>query len=174
MPVTLAALGPRMFELRRRAGRRRHVVDLPAGLPRRRRPTGHGAGRRRGRGRPAPPIVTQVSAVVATDRGRGREAGAPDAGGLRPQPPVRPDVRRRRACPSPTTARPATRWSTRVTAHGDEAGLTDRLGALAEAHDELLVTLESAGDRRADEDALLRALGNVTRTAAAGPAVTRA
>ena len=37
---------------------------------------------------------------------------------------------------------------------------------IREQHDELLVTLEAQGDRRADEDVLLRALGNVTRVLA--------
>lgn len=53
-----------------------------------------------------------------------------------------------------------------VMVHGDEWGLTDRLGELAEQHDEMLVTLETSGNRRDDEDVLLRALGNVTRVLA--------
>ncbi len=53
-----------------------------------------------------------------------------------------------------------------VVLSGDEAGLTDRLGELADGQDELLVTLQPTSDapgrRRDEEDLLFRAITNVT------------
>jgi 5,10-methylenetetrahydromethanopterin reductase len=47
---------------------------------------------------------------------------------------------------------------------GDEATLSDRLGALAESGHELVVTQETADDARAEQDLVLRVIGNVART----------
>jgi len=48
-----------------------------------------------------------------------------------------------------------------VIVSGDEAGLTDALGKLAEREDELLVTLQPGAEARADEDTLLRVLARL-------------
>jgi hypothetical protein len=116
-------------------------------------------------GRSAPPVLTHVTAVVTTDPATARGVVRPVVEGFGRNP--------RFAAMFAGAGRPLAGDGTAgdalldaVTVHGDETGLTDRLGALAEEHDELVVTLGSAGDRRADEDTLLRALGTVTRTAA--------
>jgi alkanesulfonate monooxygenase SsuD/methylene tetrahydromethanopterin reductase-like flavin-dependent oxidoreductase (luciferase family) len=160
MPVTLAALGPRMFRL---AGERADAamtwlcpLDYVEAVARPEVARGAAAA-----GRPVPPIVVHVTAVVARDRSEARRIARPTVAGFAGIPhfaavfagaglPVAADG-------------PSDALIDAVTVHGDEAGLTDRLGDLAERHDELLVTLEAAGDRRADEDVLLGALGNVTR-----------
>lgn len=166
MPVTLAALGPRMFELAgERADAAMSWLCPPDYLDAVARPAvARGAA---AAGRPTPPIITHVSAVVATDAVAARAAA---------RPAMEQFARNAQyaamfagaGLPIADDGTPSDALIDAVTVHGDETGLTDRLGALAEEHDELLVTLESAGNRRADQDTLLRALGNVTRTLATG------
>ena len=51
-----------------------------------------------------------------------------------------------------------------VVVNGDETAVTDRLGALAESQDELLVSVPwPSGVRRDQEDAVLRVIGNLSR-----------
>lgn len=161
LPVALAALGPGMFELAgARADAAMSWLCPPAYLDAVARPAlekGAAAA-----ARPAPPIITHMTTVVATDRVAARQ-------------PVRAAVERFGRVPAWASmfagaglaiAEDGTASDDLVDAvmvHGDEAALTDRLGALAEHHDELLVTLETVGNRRDEEDVLLRALGNVTR-----------
>ncbi len=160
MPVTLAALGPRMFGL---AGERADAAmtwlcpgDYVEAVARPAVVRGAAAV-----GRPVPPIVVHLAAVVTSDRSEARRIARPTVAAFVGSPqyaamfagaglPVADDG-------------PSDALVDAVTVHGDEAGLTDRLGELAERHGELLVTLEAGGDRRADEDVLLGALGNVTR-----------
>lgn len=161
VPVALAALGPRMFEL---AGARadaaiswlcpRAYLDAVA-----RPAVARGAA---AEARPAPPIVTHMSAVVATDRGAARDAARPTVRGFGRNPAFAA-MFAGAGLPIADDGTPSDELLDAVTVHGDETGLTDRLGALADQHDELLVTLETAGNRRDEEDVLLRALGNVTR-----------
>jgi len=166
MPVTLAALGPRMFELAgERADAAMSWMCPPAYIDAVARPAvARGAA---AAGRPAPPIITHVSAVVATDPVAARNAArsAVEGFGRNAQYAA---MFAGAGMPIADDGTPSDALVDAVTVHGDATGLTDRLGTLAEEHDELLVTLESTGDRRADEDTLLRALGNVTRTLATG------
>jgi alkanesulfonate monooxygenase SsuD/methylene tetrahydromethanopterin reductase-like flavin-dependent oxidoreductase (luciferase family) len=164
MPVTLAALGPRMFELAgERADAAMSWMCPPAYLDAVARPAvAKGAAAAQ---RPTPPIITHVSAVVATDPVAARAAARPS---------LQTYARNAQyaamfasaGVPIAHDSTPSDALIDAVTVHGDETGLTDRLGGLAEEQDELLVTLESAGDRRAHQDTLLRALGNITRTLA--------
>ena len=162
MPVTLAALGPRMFELAgERADAAMSWMCPPDYLDAVARPAvARGAATA---GRPTPPIITHVSAVVATDVDAARAAARPTLERFARNAQYAA-MFAGAAMPIADDGTPSDALIDAVTVHGDETGLTDRLGALAEEQDELLVTLESAGDRRADEDTLLRALGNVTRT----------
>jgi len=168
MPVTLAALGPRMFEL---AGQRADAAMSwtcpPAYIEAVARPAlARGAA---AAGRPAPPILTHVSAVVATDAATAREVARPAlvAFGRNPQ---YARMFAGAGMPVASDGTPSDALVDSITVYGDEAALTDRLGTLAEEHDELVVTLESSGaDRRSDEDTLLRALANVTAALGPGP-----
>lgn len=162
MPVTLAALRPRMFELAgKRADAAMSWMCPPDYLDTVARPAvARGAAAAR---RPTPPIITHVSAVVATDPVAARAAARPavERFGRNAQYAA---MFAGAGLPIADDGTPSDALVDAVTVHGDETGLTESLGALAEGQDELLVTLESAGNRRADEDTLLRALGNVTRT----------
>lgn len=161
LPVALAALGPAMFEL---AGARADAAISwlcpPAYLDAVARPAvERGAATA---GRPVPPIVTHVTAVAVADRVAARRAARATVERFGRIPPYASMF----AGAGLAVAEDGTASDGLVDAvmvHGDEAGLTDRLGALAERHDELLVTLETSGNRRDDEDVLLSALGNVTR-----------
>jgi alkanesulfonate monooxygenase SsuD/methylene tetrahydromethanopterin reductase-like flavin-dependent oxidoreductase (luciferase family) len=165
MPVTLAALGPRMFEL---AGERADAalswLCPPDYLDAVARPAvARGAARA---GRPAPPIVTHVMAVVATGAAEARSIARPavEAFGRNRQYAA---MFAGAGFPVDDDGTVSDGLLDAVTVHGDEAELTDRLGDLAEQHDELLVTLQSpAGqapaDHRADEDVLLRVLAAVS------------
>ncbi len=163
VPIALAALGPGMFEL---AGERADAaltwlcpfdyVDAVA-----RPAVARGAG---AAGRPAPPIVTHVTAVVAAGAAEARDIARPTVTGFARSPAFAAMFAGAGWAPGNGDGGVPDALVDAVIVHGDEAGLTDRLGALAEHHDELLVTLESpAGRRRDDEDVLLRALGNLAR-----------
>jgi alkanesulfonate monooxygenase SsuD/methylene tetrahydromethanopterin reductase-like flavin-dependent oxidoreductase (luciferase family) len=161
VPVTLAALGPRMFEL---AGERADAAmtwlcppDYVDAVARPAVAAGAVAA-----GRPAPPIVTHVSAVVAETAAEAREIARPAVAGFARSPAFAAMFAGAGLAASANGAGVPDALVDAVIVHGDEAALTDRLGALAERHDELLVTLESpAGRRRDDEDVLLAALGNL-------------
>jgi 5,10-methylenetetrahydromethanopterin reductase len=161
VPVALAALGPGMFEL---AGARADAAISwlcpPAYIDAVARPAlEQGA---RAAARPAPPIITHISAVVTSDRAAARHAVRPTVEGFGHNPAFATMF----AGAGLALADDGTASDDLVDAvmvHGDEVGLTDRLGALAEQHDELLVTLDAIGDRHDEEGVLLRALGNVTR-----------
>jgi alkanesulfonate monooxygenase SsuD/methylene tetrahydromethanopterin reductase-like flavin-dependent oxidoreductase (luciferase family) len=162
VPIALAALGPRMFEL---AGERADAalswLCPPDYLDAVARPAvARGAA---AAGRPAPPIVTHMTAVVAADAAEARQIARPAVTGFARSPAFAAMFAGAGLAPANGDGAPDALVDA-VTVHGDEVGLTDRLGALAERQDELLVTLESpAGRRRDDEDVLLRAIGNLSR-----------
>jgi 5,10-methylenetetrahydromethanopterin reductase len=164
MPVTLAALGPRMFELAgERADAAMSWICPPAYVEAVARPAlARGAA---AAGRPAPPIITHVSAVVAGDAATARHVARPTLAAFGRSPQYA-GMFTRAGMPLAADGTPSDELVDAVTVYGDEARLTDRLGTLAEEHDELIVTLEtSAPDtRQADEDTLLHALANVTAT----------
>jgi alkanesulfonate monooxygenase SsuD/methylene tetrahydromethanopterin reductase-like flavin-dependent oxidoreductase (luciferase family) len=163
VPIALAALGPRMFEL---AGERADAAlswlcpsDYLDEVARPAVARGAAAA-----GRPAPPIVTHVTAVVAADPGEAREIARPAVTGFVRSPAFAAMFAGAGLAPANGDGRTPDALVDAVIVHGDEVGLTDRLAALAGRHDELLVTLESpAGRRRDDEDVLLQALGNLAR-----------
>jgi alkanesulfonate monooxygenase SsuD/methylene tetrahydromethanopterin reductase-like flavin-dependent oxidoreductase (luciferase family) len=163
VPIALAALGPRMFEL---AGERADAalswlcpLDYLDDVARPAVARGAAAV-----GRPAPPIVTHVTAVVSAAAAEAREIARPGLTGFARSPAFAAMFAGAGLAPANGDGTVPDALVDSVMVHGDEVGLTDRLGALAERQDELLVTLESpAGRRRDDEDVLLRALGNVSR-----------
>jgi 5,10-methylenetetrahydromethanopterin reductase len=159
--VTLAAIGPRMYALAGEAADAAMSWMSPvAYLDEVARPAmAKGAAEA---GRPVPPLVTHVLAIVSSDPDAARAAARPAvrtfgananyagmyaAAGL----PVAPD------------GTPTDELVDAITVVGDEATLTDRLAALAATRDELVVSLEPIDDRRAEEDTVLRAIANASR-----------
>ncbi|TWF80542.1 alkanesulfonate monooxygenase SsuD/methylene tetrahydromethanopterin reductase-like flavin-dependent oxidoreductase (luciferase family) [Pseudonocardia hierapolitana] len=156
--VSLAALGPRMFESAGAVADAAMSWNVPLDhLDTVARPAiARGAA---AANRPAPPIITHVNVMAGTDReellAAGRAALLPftqnaqytamfEAAGL----PVGAD---REPTPALIDA---------LVVGGDEAAMAERLGELAATQDELLVSLPwPAGVRRDQEDAVLRVLG---------------
>lgn len=159
--VTLAAIGPRMYTLAGEAADAAMSWMSPvAYLDDVARPAlAKGAAEA---GRPAPPLVTHVLAVVSSDRAAAREA-------------ARPAVRTFGAnanyagmyaavdLPVAADGTPTDELVDAVTIVGDEATVTDRLGELAATQDELVVSLQAVEGPRAEEDAVLRAIANASR-----------
>jgi hypothetical protein len=112
-------------------------------------------------GRPVPPLVTQVTAVVSAEVAEVRAAGR---AALRPFG-TNPQYAAMFAGSGFPVAEDGTAPDALVDAvvvSGDEHALADGLAALAETQDELLVTLQptaaDAATRRSQEDALFRAI----------------
>ena len=159
--VSLAALGPRMFESAGAVADAAMSWNVPlAYLDTVARPaTARGAA---GAARPTPPVITHVNVLESADRAEllaaGRAALLPftenaqymamfAAAGL----PVGEDRE-----PSPELI-------DALVVGGDETAVTDRLGELVETQDELLVTLPwPAGVRRDQEDTVLRVLATLS------------
>jgi 5,10-methylenetetrahydromethanopterin reductase len=166
--LTLAALGPRMFALAGEVAGAAMSWNCPvAYLDEVARPAlAKGAA---DAGRPAPPLITHVTAVVTTDRATARDAARPMVRlfGKNPQYAA---MFAKAGLPLAEDGTPSDALVDAVVVSGDEAGLTDQLGELVDGQDELLVTLEPASDtpagRRDDEDVLFRAITNVTGRAA--------
>jgi 5,10-methylenetetrahydromethanopterin reductase len=164
-PITLAALGPQMFAA---AGELADAAmswgcPLPY-LDEVARPAmAKGAAEA---GRPVPPLVTQVTAVLSTDpavvRGAGREALRPF--GTNPQWVA---MFAGSGFPVDEDGTASDGLVDAVVVAGDEHRLADRLAALAATRDELLVTIQptasDAATRRAEEDALFRAIVSAGR-----------
>ena len=162
IPVTVAAVGPNMFAV---AG---EVADAAMSwmapfeyLDRVAVPAVERGAAASGR-RP-PPVVSHITAIVGAEGTAARDVARPAmavfahnrqyatmfaAAGM----PVRED------------GNVSDTLIDAVTVSGDETTLTDRLGALADQRGELLVTLETAGDRRDGEDVMFRVLGNLRRS----------
>jgi 5,10-methylenetetrahydromethanopterin reductase len=163
VPLILAALGPRMFAL---AG---EVADAamswtcpPAYLDEVARPAvAKGAA---AAGRPAPPIVTQITAVVSDDRATVRGAARSMLRNFTANPQYQA-MFAGAGLPVAEDRIPSDALVDAVVVSGSEAALTDRLGELAESQDELLVSLEptaaSPARRRDEEDALFRSIARI-------------
>jgi len=111
-------------------------------------------------GRPVPPLVTHLTAVVEPDPRRAREIARPLVRGFGT---IAPFAAQFAAAGMPVghDGAPSDELVDAVIVSGDEAGLTDVLAKLAEREDELLVTLQPSADPRADEDTLLRVLARL-------------
>jgi F420-dependent oxidoreductase-like protein len=163
-PLILAAIGPRLLTV---AG---ELADAamswtcpPAYLDEVARPAiAKGAA---AAGRPAPPLVTQVTAVVTSDATTARHVARPmlRTFGINPQYRA---MYARAGLPVAEDGTPSDALIDATVVHGNEAGLTDRLGQLAESQDELLVTLQSTTDtphaRQEEEEVLFRAITHAT------------
>ncbi|GAA0926767.1 LLM class flavin-dependent oxidoreductase [Pseudonocardia zijingensis] len=160
--ISLAALGPRMFEA---AGA---VADaaMSWNVPVEHLDAVARAAMARGAAtvdRPTPKVITHLNALVATDRmehlAAGRAALLPFTAN-----PQYTAMFAAAGLPVGGDNEPTPALIDALVVAGDETGLTDRLGELAETQDELLVTLPwPAGVRREQEDAVLRVLGTLSR-----------
>jgi 5,10-methylenetetrahydromethanopterin reductase len=159
--VSLAALGPRMFEIAGEVADAAMSWNVPvAHLDAVARPAvARGAA---AAGRPAPPIITHVQVVVGADRAEvlaaGRESLLAFAGNAQYRAMFA-------AAGVPVEdGEPTDELVDALVVSGDETAVTDRLGELAQAQDELMVSLPwPSGARRDQEDAVLRAIGNLAR-----------
>jgi alkanesulfonate monooxygenase SsuD/methylene tetrahydromethanopterin reductase-like flavin-dependent oxidoreductase (luciferase family) len=160
-PITVAALGPKMFAL---AG---ELADAAMSwlcpieyLDTVARPAIQGGAN--SAGRQAPPLITQITAVVESDERVARDIARPLVQGFGANPQYAA-MFARAGLALADDGRPSDELVDALIVNGDETTLTDRLGKLAEQEDELLVTLQSADSPHDDETTLLRALGNVSR-----------
>ena len=162
--LTLAALGPRLFALAGELADAAMSWTCPmAYLDEIARPAlAKGAAEA---GRPTPPLVTQVTAVVTADRAAARDVARPMLRGFGTNPQYAA-MFARAGLPLSEDGTPSDALVDAVVVSGDEVGLTDRLAELADGHDELLVTLQPTSDtpgtRRDEEDVLFRAITNIT------------
>jgi 5,10-methylenetetrahydromethanopterin reductase len=159
--VSLAALGPRMFEAAGAVADAAMAWNAPlAYLDTVARPaTARGAA---AASRPAPPVITHVNVLVTADRAEFLAAGR---AALRPFIGNAPYAAMFAAAGLPVgeDREPTPALIDALVVGGDESAVTDRLGELAETQDELLVTLPwPAGVRRDQEDTLLRVLSTVS------------
>jgi alkanesulfonate monooxygenase SsuD/methylene tetrahydromethanopterin reductase-like flavin-dependent oxidoreductase (luciferase family) len=158
--VSLAALGPRMFESAGTVADAAMSWDVPlAYLDAVARPAvARGAA---AASRPAPPIITHVNVVAGLERAEVLAAGR---AALRQFTENAQYAAMFAAAGLPVGAdrEPSPELIDALLVGGDEATVTDRLGELAETRDELLVTLPwPAGARRDQEDRVLRVLGTL-------------
>ena len=161
--VSLAALGPRMFEAAGAVADAAMTWNVPlAHVDEVARPAvARGAA---AASRPAPPVITHVNVIAGCDRAEFLDAGR-DA--LRPftENAQYAAMFAAAGLPAGEDREPSPELVDALVVGGDEAAVTDRLGELAETQDELLVTLPwPAGVRRDQEDLLLRVLGTVARS----------
>jgi 5,10-methylenetetrahydromethanopterin reductase len=158
--VSLAALGPRMFETAGAVADAAMSWNVPlAHLDAVARPAAaRGAA---AASRPAPPVITHVNVLVTADRAEFLAVGR---AALRPftENAQYAAMFAAAGLPAGEDREPSTELVDALVVGGDEAAVTDRLGELAETQDELLVTLPwPAGVRRDQEDVLLRVLGSL-------------
>ncbi|HEY0816082.1 MAG TPA: LLM class flavin-dependent oxidoreductase [Pseudonocardia sp.] len=159
--VVLAALGPRIFEIAGAVADAAMSWNVPVGyLDAVARPAvARGAA---ASARPAPPIIAHVPVVVGGDRAEvlaaGRDSLVPFAGNAQYRTMFA-------AAGVPVEdGEPTDALVDALVVSGDETTVTDQLGALAEAQDELMVSLPwPSGVRRDQEDAVLRMIGSLTR-----------
>jgi hypothetical protein len=113
-------------------------------------------------GRPAPPIITHVPVVVGADRAEVLAAGRGSLLAFAGNAQYRAMFA---AAGVPVEdGEPTDELVDALVVSGDETAVTDRLGELAEAQDELMVSLPwPSGVRRDQEDVVLRAIGNLAR-----------
>lgn len=161
--VSLAALGPRMFEAAGAVADAAMTWNVPlAHVDEVARPAvARGAA---AASRPAPPVITHVNVIMGCDRAEFLAAGR-DA--LRPFTENAQYAAMFAAAGLPTgeDREPSPELIDALVVGGDEAAVTTRIGELVETQDELLVTLPwPAGVRRDQEDVLLRVLGTLTRS----------
>ncbi len=164
--VSLAALGPRMFESAGAVADAAMSWNAPLSyLDAVARPaTVRGAA---AASRPAPPIITHVNVLECTDRAEflaaGRAALRPFTGN-----PQYTAMFAAAGLPVGEDREPSPELVDALVIGGDEVAVTDRLGEFAETQDELLVTLPwPAGVRRDQEDTVLRVLGTLSGALAA-------
>lgn len=159
--VSLAALGPRMFESAGAVADAAMSWNAPlpyldaVGRP----AVARGAA---AASRPAPPIITHVNVLESADRAEYLAAGR---AALLPftQNPQYTAMFAAAGLPVGDDGEPSPELIGALVLGGDEAVLTDRLGELAETQDELLVTLPwPAGVGRSEEDTVLRVLGTLS------------
>lgn len=164
--VSLAALGPRMFEVAGEVADAAMSWNVPvAYLDAVARPAvARGAA---AAGRPAPPIITHLGVVVSADRAEVLAAGRGSLPGFVGNPQYR---RMFAAAGVPVEdGEPTDALVDALVVGGDETAVTDRLGELAGTQDELMVSLPwPSGLRRDQEDAVLRVLGTLTSAFAPG------
>lgn len=161
--VSLAALGPRMFEAAGAVADAAMTWNVPlAHVDAVARPAlARGAATA---SRPAPPVITHVNVIAGCDRAEFLAAGR---AALRPftENAQYAAMFAAAGLPAGEDREPSPELVDALVVGGDEAAVTDRLGELAETQDELLVTLPwPAGVRRDQEDLLLRVLGTVARS----------
>jgi 5,10-methylenetetrahydromethanopterin reductase len=159
--VSLAALGPRMYETAGAVADAAMSWNVPvAHLDAVARPAlARGAA---SAGRPVPPLITHVGVVVGADRAEVLAAGRASLAGFAGSAEYRAVFA---AAGVPVEdGQPTDELVDAVVVGGDATAVTDRLGALAETRDELLVSvLWPSGVRRDQEDAVLRVIGDLTR-----------
>jgi 5,10-methylenetetrahydromethanopterin reductase len=159
--VSLAALGPRMYEVAGAVADAAMSWNVPvAHLDAVARPAlARGAA---SAGRPVPPLITHVGVVVSADRAEVLAAGRESLVGFVGSAEYRA-VFAAAGVPA-VDGEPTDALVDAVVVGGDESAVTDRLGALAETQDELMVSLPwASGVRRDQEDAVLRVIGNLAR-----------
>jgi alkanesulfonate monooxygenase SsuD/methylene tetrahydromethanopterin reductase-like flavin-dependent oxidoreductase (luciferase family) len=163
--VGLAALGPRMFEIAGAVADAAMSWHVPtAYLDAVARPAvARGAA---SAGRPVPPIITHVPVVVGAQRAEVLAAARDDLAPFAANREYRA-MFAAAGVPVPDGV-PTDDLVDALVVSGDRTAVTDRLGELAEARDELLVALPwPSGVRRDQEDAVLRVIGDLTRAFAA-------
>jgi alkanesulfonate monooxygenase SsuD/methylene tetrahydromethanopterin reductase-like flavin-dependent oxidoreductase (luciferase family) len=163
--VSLAALGPRMFEVAGEVADAAMSWNVPVGhLDAVARPAlARGAA---SAGRAVPPIITHVGVVVGADRAEVLAAGRESLLGFVGNPQYRAMFA---AAGVPVEdGEPTDELVDALVVSGDGSAVADRLGELAEGQDELMVSLPwPSGQRRDQEDAVLRVLGALTSAFAA-------
>jgi 5,10-methylenetetrahydromethanopterin reductase len=159
--VSLAALGPRMFEIAGEVADAAMSWHVPtAYLDAVARPAvARGAA---SAGRPVPPIITHVPVVVGAGRAEVLAAARADLGPFAANREYRAMFA---AAGVPVEdGVPTDDLVDALFVSGDETAVTDRLGELAGSRDELMVALPwPSGVRRDQEDAVLRVIGHLSR-----------
>jgi alkanesulfonate monooxygenase SsuD/methylene tetrahydromethanopterin reductase-like flavin-dependent oxidoreductase (luciferase family) len=158
--VSLAALGPRMFESAGAVADAAMSWNVPLEhLDAVARPAlARGAA---AANRPAPPIITHVNVMASADRAEILAAGRAALRGFT-QNAQYAALFEATGLPVGADREPTPELVDALVVAGDEAAIAERLGALAATHDELLISLPwPAGERRDQEDTLLRVLGTL-------------
>lgn len=165
MPVLIAALGPRLFTTAGEAadGAISWMCPLPY-LDEVARPAmERGAA---AAGRDVPRLVTHVPVVAHPSRAAALAAARPGADRFAANPQYAAMFARAGLPVAPGIA--STELVDALVVSGGEAELTDRLGALAERTDELIVSMDVVDDAEAELEVLLRAVGAVERALSRG------
>lgn len=159
--VSLAALGPRMFESAGAVADAAMSWNVPLDyLDAVARPAlARGAATA---GRPTPPLITHLNVLASADRAEALAAGR---AALLPftANPQYAAMYAAAGLPVGADGEPSAQLIDALVVSGDEAALTERLAELAATRDELLISLPwPAGVRRDQEDTVLRVLGSLT------------